>query len=269
MMRQATLGRAVEVRGIGLRSGFPCAVWLRPAAPDTGVCFRVAGENVPVHVNNVVDSTLATVLGRNGVRVALVEHLLAAVLACRIDNLAIDVSGDEVPILDGAALGWLGALSRAGRRVQDSPAHNWTVREPVHVSAGGSEATLYPARELELDISVDFDHPAIGQQRWTGRPLACFGSELAWARTFGFHRDAARLVALGIVQGASLENTLVYGEDEPMNSSGVRGEDEVVRHKALDALGDLALLPGRPCVRLVARRGGHALHHALLRAACT
>lgn len=268
MMRQATLGRAVEVGGIGLRSGAPCAVWLRPAAPDAGVRFQVEGHDVPVHVANVVDSTLATVLGRSGVRVALVEHLLAAVLACRIDNLTVEVGGDEVPILDGAALGWLGALSRAGRRVQDRPAHTWTVREPIHVSAGNSEATLYPAAELELDISVDFDHPAIGLQRWVGRPLSSFGSELAWARTFGFHRDAERLQALGIVQGASLDNTLVYGDNAPMNPAGVRREDEVVRHKALDALGDLALLPGRPCVRLVARRGGHALHHALLRAAC-
>ncbi|GDX78751.1 UDP-3-O-acyl-N-acetylglucosamine deacetylase [Deltaproteobacteria bacterium] len=266
MNRQATIARRVEVSGVGLRSGAACSVWLCPAEADSGVRFRVGGVVVAAHVNAVVDATLATVLGHGSARVALVEHLLAAVLATRIDNLWIEVSGDEVPILDGAALGWLGALAKAGRMCQNISAHTWTVREPIHVSNNGSEATLYPAEELELDIEVDFAHPSIGLQRWRGRPLAAFGAELAWARTFGFRRDAERLLALGIAQGATLENTVVFDEDGPMNPGGVRAIDEVVRHKALDALGDLALLPGRPCVRLVARRGGHALHHALLRA---
>ncbi len=265
-MTQATIARAVQVSGIGLRTGAISDVWLEPAAEDAGVLFYVGDVCVPARVDAVVDATLATTLGKGAVRVALVEHLLAACLAAGIDNLIVRLTGEEVPILDGTALGWLGAFARAGRRLQGAPARWWTVAAPVTVESGGSHATLLPADELELDVTVDFAHPHIGAQRWTGRPLASFGADLAWARTFGFRRDAERLQALGIVRGASLDNTLVFDDDAPMNPGGQRTADEVVRHKALDALGDLALLPGRPRVRLVAHRGGHALHHALLRA---
>jgi UDP-3-O-[3-hydroxymyristoyl] N-acetylglucosamine deacetylase len=266
-MNQTTVARAVSVTGVGLRSGATVVAHLRPAGVDAGRCFRVGGVEIPATVEHVVDATLATVVGRGGARVALVEHLLAACLAVGLDNVVVEVEGgDELPILDGTALGWLGALARAGLRQLDAPARRWTVSAPTAVSAGESHATLHPAEELELEITVEFPHPQIGRQRWSGRPRVGFGHELAWARTFGFARDAERLRAAGLVRGASLENTLVFADAAPMNPGGQRAVDEVVRHKALDAVGDLALMPGRPCVRLVAHRGGHALHHALLRA---
>lgn len=267
MTNQRTLARAVEVAGVALRSGAERRARLAPAAEDSGVVFVVDGHEVPAHLDHVVDATLATTLGRGPARVALVEHLLAAVLGAGVDNVRVELDGDEVPVLDGGSLAWLGALARAGLRAQAAPARTWTVREPVHVEAGSSSATLFPAERLELDIAVDFAHPAIGAQRWVGDPVVAFGSDLAWARTFGFRKDAERLWAAGIARGASLANTLVFDEGGVMNLGGQVRHDEVVRHKALDALGDLALFGGRPRVRLVASRGGHALHHALLRAA--
>ena len=249
-MKQTTVARSVSVAGVGLRSGAAVIAHLRPAPADHGRRFRIGGVDIPATVEHVVDATLATVLGRGAARVALVEHLLAACLAAEVDNLLVEVEGgDELPILDGTALGWLGAFARAGTRQLDAPAHRWTVTEPVAVSAGASHATLHPASALELDITVDFPHPLLGAQRWSGRPGRDFGHELAWARTFGFVRDAERLQALGLVRGASLDNTLVFGDTVPLNPGG-----------------DLALRPGRACVRLVAHRGGHALHHELLRA---
>lgn len=267
MTAQTTLAHPVEVSGVALRSGAHRAARLCPAAADTGVVFVVGGAQVPAHIDHVVDATLATVLGVGRTRVALVEHLLAALLGAGVDNVRVELDGDEVPALDGAALAWLGALARAGRRALEVPIRTWTVAEPVHVEVGAARASLYPSETLELDVSVDFAHPAIGAQRWCGAPLAAFGAELAWARTFGFERDAERLLAAGIARGVTLDNTLVFADDRPLNPRGQHRPDEVVRHKALDALGDLALLGARPRVRLVASRGGHALHHALLRAA--
>lgn len=265
MSARYTLARPVEVSGVGLRTGERRRARLVPG--DAGVVFVSGGVEIAAVAENVVDATLATTLGSGSARVALVEHLLAAIVASGLDSLRVEVDGDEVPILDGCSLAWLGALSTAGRSALPGPGRAWTVREPVRVQRGESWAELRPSAALELDVAVDFAHPSIGVQRWSGAPMAVFGSDLAWARTFGFQTDAERLTALGIVRGASLQNTLVFGEAGPLNSSGLRAADEVVRHKALDALGDLALVPGAPRVRLVANRGGHALHHALLRAA--
>jgi UDP-3-O-[3-hydroxymyristoyl] N-acetylglucosamine deacetylase len=265
MTTRRTLARPVEVAGIGLRTGELQRARLCPA--EDGIVFVARGVEIPVRPENVVDATLATTLGTGGARVALVEHLLAALVAAGVDSVRVEVDGDELPILDGCALAWLGALSRAGAAALPGPPRAWTVRAPVRVERDEAWAELHPSDTLELDVRVDFPHPAIGAQRWSGTPDAVFGAELAWARTFGFHRDATRLMVLGIVRGATLDNTLVFDDAAPLNAGGLRARDEVVRHKALDALGDLALVPGRPRVRLVAHRGGHALHHALLHAA--
>ncbi len=264
---RTTVARPVEVAGVGLRTGERRLARLLPGSD--GVVFLTGGVEIAATPENVVDTTLATTLGAHGARIALVEHLLAAIVAVGIDSLRVEVDGDELPILDGCALAWLGALSKAGTARLPGPPRRWTVEAPVRVERGESWAELHPCAGLELDVSVDFPHPAIGAQRWAGAPRAVFGSDLAWARTFGFRRDAERLIALGIVRGASLDNTLVFDDDGPLNPGGQRAVDEVVRHKALDALGDLALIPGSPRVRLVASRGGHALHHALLRAAAS
>jgi UDP-3-O-[3-hydroxymyristoyl] N-acetylglucosamine deacetylase len=258
-----TLARPVRVAGIGLRSGLFASAHLRPTAPGTGRVFVLGSTRIPARLEHVVDTRLATILGVDGVRVSLVEHLCAALYATGIDNVEITVEGGELPALDGSSVGWTQLLVRAGRTQQRSRCSPLVVRDVIEVRAGASWARLEPAERLELDVRVAFDHPAIGTQRYTGVVDArTFERELAWARTFGFYADAEALRAMGIARGATLENTLVFDEAGPMN--GLRARDEVVRHKALDAVGDLALV-GRPLHgRLVAERPGHALHVALL-----
>ena len=267
MKRQATIGRQVWVQGVGLRAGNPAQVRLLPAAVDAGRSFVVGGVAIPATVEQVVDATLATTLGANGKRIALVEHLLAALAGAGIDNVEVHVEGDELPILDGTAMSWLGVLAGAGVREQDAQRRVWTVSRRIRVEDGASWAELSPSTAFTLDVRVDFPHAAIGAQRWTGVVDGAFGSDLAWARTFGFRADAERLQAMGIARGASLDNTLVFDVEGPMNVGGQRAFDEVVRHKALDAVGDLALVPGYPGVLLRTERAGHRLHHAVLREA--
>lgn len=264
MRRQTTIGREVQVAGVGLRKGEPASVRLAPACEHHGRSFYVAGKPIPATIDRVVDATLATTLGAEGVRIALVEHLLAALAGAGIDNVDIHVEGDELPILDGTAMAWLGVLAGAGTKEQSAPRREWTVRAPVRVNEGSSWAVLLPSPHFSLDVSVDFAHASIGSQRWAGVVDGAFGSDLAWARTFGFRADAERLLAMGIARGASLDNTLVFDVDGPMNPGGQRAVDEVVRHKALDAVGDLALIPGYPKVLLRTSRAGHRLHHTLL-----
>jgi UDP-3-O-[3-hydroxymyristoyl] N-acetylglucosamine deacetylase len=264
---QETLARPVRVEGTGLHGGGPCAVILRPAPPDSGRTFVVDGVRVPARVDRVVDTRLATTLGAEGVTVTLVEHLCAALHARGVDNVDIEVTGGEVPVLDGSARAWLLCLEEAGSCAQDAPRRALRVDAPVRVGDSESWAELRPTADpgLWLDVSVAFPHPRIGAQRWTG-PLAAFASELSWARTFGFLRDAERLRAAGLARGASLDNTVVFDERGVVNEEGLRAPDEVVRHKALDAIGDLALA-GRPVHGLlVACRAGHAVHRALLQA---
>lgn len=263
---QHTVARPFRVAGIGLRGGGPAAVRIAPAPVGHGRVFVVRAVEIPATVAHVVDTRLATSLGRDGARISLVEHLCAALYASGVDNARIEVEGDEIPVLDGSARGWIEAIVDAGLAAQDAPRRPLTVREPVEVRVGTSWARLEPGEGLELDVHVDFDHPSIGAQRHTGPALGpSFTAELAWARTFGFFRDAEQLRAAGIALGASLDNTVVYDDTGVMNPGGLRAHDEVVRHKALDAVGDLALLGAPLHGRLVAHRAGHALHVELLR----
>lgn len=248
-------------------TGAPAAATLRPAPAGAGITFRVRGVTIPARLDAVVDQRLATTLGRDGVTVTLVEHCCAALYAAEVDNAEVEVEGPELPVLDGSATGWLAALDEAGRVTLDRPQRRVVVRRPVRVELGDAWAVIEPAPGFELDIAVDFPHPAIGHQRWAGAATgAGFRAELAWARTFGFLRDAEALRASGRARGASLENTVVYDEAGVLNPEGLRAADEAVRHKALDAVGDLALLGARLVGRLRGWRAGHAVHHAALRA---
>lgn len=267
MRRQTTLSREVRVAGVGLRAGHVAVARLVPAPANSGRRFLSGNVVIPASVETVVDTTLATTLGVGSVRIALVEHLLAALAGAGVDNVDVHVEGDELPILDGTAMAWLGVLAKAGIKEQDAPQRHWTVSRPVRVSEGAAWAELREAPAFSLDVRVDFPHGAIGAQQWSGVVDGAFGSDLAWARTFGFRADAERLQAMGIARGASLENTLVFDVDGPMNDGGQRAHDEVVRHKALDAVGDLALVTGYPRVLLRTERAGHRLHHAVLREA--
>ncbi len=298
------LAREVVCEGIGVHSGTRARLTLRPASVGSGRTFVRAGTRIPATLAHVADARLATTLGHDGVRAAMVEHLLAALVIAGVDDVDLLLDGDEVPILDGSARGWLACLAKAEPRDADvggtSPGPPTGVRGPVgHVQTGAlregaasplpSQPTHAPLRRAEaftldrvirvetrggwaeasaadrlsLDVSVNFPHPAIGAQRWAGG-AGDFAAELAGARTFGFLADAEALRAAGLARGASHENALVFDAEGPMTA--LRWPDEPVRHKALDLLGDLALLgaPLRAHVRV--HHGGHALHHALVRA---
>lgn len=264
---QRTLARPFRCRGVGLHGGGPATAEVRPAAPDTGRVFVVRGVRIPATVDHVVDTRLATTLAREGVRVSMVEHLCAALHAFGVDNAEVHVDGDEVPVLDGSAWLWTEAIRNAGVAPQGVPSRVLRVTEPVEVALGDSRAALLPAARFELDLTIAFDHPCIGTQRWIGAATGdTFHADLAWARTFGFFRDAEPLRRAGLARGASLENTVVYDDGAGvLNPEGLRARDEAVRHKALDAVGDAALLGLRLQGRLVATRAGHAVHLALLR----
>lgn len=264
---QHTVAAPLRVRGIGLRQGHAAAVELRPAAEGAGRTFVIGGVRIPATVAHVVDTRLATTLGLDGARVSMVEHLCAALYGCGIDNVDVHVEGDEVPVLDGSARTWVEAIESVGRASQTMARRPLTVREEVRVEVNGAWATLAPAPQFELDLTIDFSHPSIRRQRYVGHAEGpAFREHLSWARTFGFLRDAEQLRAAGLARGASLENTVVYDDSGVLNPGGLRHPEEAVRHKALDAVGDMALL-GRPLhARLTACRAGHALHIAVLNA---
>lgn len=259
---ECTVARSFVCAGIGLRSGNHAAVRVVPADEHVGRVFVVDGVEIPALVESVVDTRLATTLGRNGATVSLVEHLCAALYASGIDNVRIHVEGGEIPVLDGSAAPWFAALRDAGVAVQNADRTPITLPGPVEVGAGANFAQLIPAESLSLDVSVAFDHPAIRVQRWVG--TLADAEALASARTFGFFRDRDALA--GIARGVSMENTLVFDDDGVMNPGGLRMADEVVRHKAIDVIGDLSLLGAPIRARFVAVRPGHTLHLALLRA---
>jgi UDP-3-O-[3-hydroxymyristoyl] N-acetylglucosamine deacetylase len=266
---QRSLETAVSTRGVGLHTGAQVTLTLRPAPPDHGIVFhRVdlpGSPPIPATAAHVVETTLATTLEKGGARVSTVEHLLAALSGVGIDNLRVELDGPEVPILDGSAGPFLYLVKSAGVRVQDAPKSFVVVKKTVTVRDGDKEATLQPCDRLRIDCTIDFHHPLVPSQSlsldFSGRG---FSRELARARTFGFLRDVERLKKAGLAQGGSLENAIVVDEFSILNPEGLRYPDEFVRHKALDALGDLALF-GHPVIGLLrVCKSGHALHHRLV-----
>lgn len=268
MTTQTTLSGVIERSGIALHSGEQVAVRLHPAEPGTGVVFVIDGVPVSATVGHVVDTQLATTLARDAVRVRMVEHLLAACAGVGLDNVRVEVTGEEVPVLDGCAAAWVDSITDTGLSSQSDPRQAAVVLRPFEIVDGPRRARLLPADETVLDISIDFEHAHVGRQQLelTLTP-GTFARELAWARTFGFERHVPAMRRMGLVRGGSLDNALVFGEDGVLNTGGLRAVDEPVRHKMLDVLGDLALLGAPLKGRLEAERPGHGLIVGLLRAA--
>ncbi|RME29255.1 MAG: UDP-3-O-[3-hydroxymyristoyl] N-acetylglucosamine deacetylase [Deltaproteobacteria bacterium] len=265
---QTTLRRAVSLAGVGLHTGRRTRVRLGPAAPDTGYVFVHPAHDsvIPAGHDAVVHTTLATTLGNQHWRVATVEHLLAALRGMGLDNVEIEVDGDELPALDGSARPWVDLVQQSGVVAQQAPARRLVILRPVEVVQGDRWARLCPARRLEVRARIDFDHKDVGRQELElGLDNGQFVQQLSWARTFGFLADVEHMRAMGLGMGGGLHNAVVFDDDGPLNPEGLRAADELVRHKILDMIGDLALL-GHPVIgRLEAVRPGHALTVELIR----
>ncbi len=263
-----TLRRAVTIDGRGLHSNLPCRVTVRPVEQATGIQFlhMPTGTLIPARAEHVNDLSLATTLCRDGIRLSTVEHLLAALAGLEIEHVIVEVDGTELPILDGSAAPWVQALQEAGTRIIPGPRRLIRMLHPVEVRKDGKWMRISPYPGFRLRYTIDFDHPAIGRQT---RELTLtpekFQRELGSARTFCLERDIEFMRSKGLAKGGSLENAVVFSADGPLNET-LRFEDEAVRHKMLDLVGDLALL-GAPIHGLVeAHAAGHAMHVALVEA---
>ncbi|MFW6369046.1 MAG: UDP-3-O-acyl-N-acetylglucosamine deacetylase [Myxococcota bacterium] len=273
--RQCTLRHGIDIEGLGLHSGAKVRMSLIPAAPDTGIVFVRTdvspAATIPARVENVVDTSLATRLGarmEDGqlVRVDTVEHLMAALYGLGIDNLRIEMRGPEVPVMDGSSAPFVRLMQAAGLRSQNAGKRMMIIRRPIEVRDGDRLARLTPSRSMRVSCMVDFDHPLIRDQKIeVDVSPSSFQRELSSARTFGFLKDVERLKAAGLALGGSLENAVVIDDFSVLNAGGLRFPDEFARHKALDAIGDLALF-GMPVLgHLTAVRSGHALANELAR----
>lgn len=266
-VRQTTLNKEISFQGVGLHTGENIALRVLPAPANTGIVFVGSeGVRIPAEAGLVVSTFLATTLGRDDARISTVEHLLAALAGMGVDNAIVEVDGTELPILDGSSAPFVKKILEAGLREQREERMVLLVRRPFSVRDGMKEATFWPAPGFRVSYSIDFAHPAIGEQRWDGVIApGIFARDLAPARTFGFLKDVEQLQASGLARGGSLENAVVLDETRVLNPEGLRFPDEFVRHKVLDAVGDLALA-GRPIVgHLVAHRAGHDLNQRLVR----
>jgi len=268
---QRTLRSPVSCVGVGLHSGKRASLTLLPAAIDAGIVFKrtdVGGAAVPAKWDHVVDSRMCTTIGGgDGVTIGTIEHLMAALAGCGIDNAVVEVDGPEVPIMDGSAQPFVAMVATAGVVNQGAPRRVIRVLETVSVDAGTSQARLSPGSCLSLDVAIDFADDAVAKQSLSiGVVNGSFARELAPARTFGFLHEVEQLWAAGLAKGGSLDNAVVVSGDKVLNQEGLRFDDEFVRHKILDAVGDL-YLAGAPIIgSFHGVRSGHATNNALLRA---
>lgn len=271
--RQTTLRREVELAGKGVHSGAPASVVLHPAEADTGLRFLVSKRgriiaDIPADVRNVKNLTLCTVLGDDsGVSIGTVEHLLSALRGLNVDNCYIEVDSKEVPIMDGSAAEFVAAIDEVGLRELTETRRYIKVLKPVRVEEGESLGEFTPHGCFHLDVEIDFDTPLIGRQRLAlDLTPQTFRTELSRARTFGFMRDVEKLWKAGLALGASLENTVAVGDDRILNTEGLRYRHEFVRHKMLDAVGDLSLAGYHILGSYRSVRGGHRLNAHVVKA---
>lgn len=269
MLKQMTVARKVRCAGIGLHTGINCSLTIGPAAPDTGIIFvrRDVSKEVKIkaHIDNVVDATLATTLGAEGVKISTVEHLLAAFAGLGIDNAEVEVDGPEVPIMDGSAEPFHLLIKRAGMQRQDKVKKFVIIKHPVTVAEDDRQATLLPSNDFKISYTIDFKHPLISNQYYLVQiSNGNFEREICPARTFGFLKDYEILKAKGFARGGSLNNAIVVDERKVLNAEGLRFGDEFVRHKILDSIGDLWLIGAQVIGHFIGYKSGHTLNHKLI-----
>ncbi len=270
---QHTLQGPAIFAGVGVHTGAHTRVSVRPAPANTGIVFvrtdvTDRDNRVPVSAEAVCKTQLGTVITNAAdVTVATIEHLMAALVMLDIDNAVVELDGPEMPIMDGSSLPFVEILDRAGRRGQDAPRRYIEILETVEVVDGDKRATLSPADEFQVAFEIAFDSKAIGRQR-VDLPMneRAFRSELADCRTFGFLHEVEALRAMGLARGGSMENVVVIEGDRILNPEGLRRPDEFVRHKALDAIGDLFVLGAPILGRFEGVLAGHGINNAVVRA---
>ena len=276
MLAQRTLKSLTRAVGVGLHSGQRVEITLRPAQPDTGIVFRRVDlplpVDIPVSASAVSDTRLASTLSNGGAKVHTVEHLMSACAGLGVDNMYVDITAEEVPILDGSAASFVFLLQSAGIVLQKAPRRFIRIIKPVEVREGQGMAVkwarLDPYHGYKLSFEIDFDHPAVdstGQRVEFDMSTQSYTRDIARARTFGFTKDVEMMRANGLALGGGLDNAIVMDDYKVLNSEGLRYNDEFVKHKILDAIGDLYLL-GKPLLASYsAFRSGHALNNKLLR----
>ncbi len=265
-MMQTTIGKSVELVGIGLHKGSPVRLRLEPLAANSGIVFyrSDAGVSIPLTPEHVVDTKMATVIGKEGVTISTIEHMLSAIYAYGIDNLRIVVDADEVPVMDGSSLSYCMLLDEAGIVQQDIPKKIIRIKKEVTVQEGEKYVKLIPSDDLNYDFTIRFSHPVIDRQSYLLKfTKENYKKEIARARTFGFVHEVQYLRSIGLALGGSLENAVVLDDKKVLNPEGLRFGDEFVRHKILDAIGDMSLIGMSFIGNYEAFAGSHDLNHKL------
>ena len=271
LVRQKTLKNTIRCRGTALHSGDRVAMAFHPAAPGTGIVFRRsdrAGASLRADWRHVRESMLCTTIDDGaGLTVATIEHVMAALAGLEIDNAVIELDGPEIPVMDGSAAEFVFLIECAGIVEQDAPRRAIEIVKPVRIADGAKSAALLPSDGMSISLTIDFTAAAIKRQtlRWE-LDAETFKDEIASARTFGFLDDVNALRAAGLARGGSMENAIVIGDGRVLNRDGLRFPDEFVRHKILDAIGDMALAGAPLIARFEGVKSGHATNNAALRA---
>lgn len=265
-MKQTTIAKPVNLVGIGLHKGVPVSLRLEPLEANRGIEFFRSDVNVsiPLKPENVVDTKMATVIGKEGYFISTIEHMLSAVYAYGIDNLRVIVDADEIPVMDGSSASFCMLLDEAGMVELDAPKKIMKIKKEIIVQEGDKYVKLSPSNDLNYDFTIKFNHPVIDQQSFTlNFTKAEYKDKISKARTFGFLHEVQYLRSKGLALGGSLENAIVLDDKKVLNTEGLRFPDEFVRHKILDAIGDMSLLGLNFIGSYEAFAGSHDLNHKL------
>ncbi len=266
---QRTLSKNVHFSGIGLHSGKKVHLTLKPAPINYGIKFvRIDlpdNPTIPARFNCVVDTSLATVIGSDGVIVSTIEHLMACLAGLSIDNVVVELNSYEVPVMDGSAGPFTRMIMEAGLQEQEALRHFFVLKEPIELEQDGKFVGAYPDTTFKITCNIDFAHPLIRQQSCSIEVEDhIFEHEISGARTFGFLHEVEYMKRYGLARGGSLDNAVVIDENEILNEGGLRYQDEFVRHKLLDCIGDFSLLGMPILAHIVTSKSGHAFNHAFL-----
>jgi len=270
MIFQQTLGNKAAFSGIGLHTGKPINLTLRPAEPGTGIVFHRVdlspAVSIEARATNVVNTRLSTTIGNGQATVSTIEHLMAALYGCGIDNAHVDIDGPEVPIMDGSATQFVDGILKAGTKVSSKPRKYLVLKKAVSIVEGDKKISIIPSRHYKITFDMQFAHQAVrSQTRSMVFTQQGFSDEIAGARTFGFLAEVEMLKANGLARGGSMENAIVIGDEGVLNPEGLRYSDEFVRHKILDSVGDLALCGHRLIGHVKSTKSGHDLNNKLAR----